>query len=75
MLADAERAGGVSTMTWAVADLALRHALPILLWGLALLGRWRGWLADTVCAASVLIAAGATVVFYLVPLPGRGWPF
>lgn len=74
-LAAAERSGNAWTIGWTTTDVVLRHVLPVFLWGLAVLGRWRGWLADTVFAAAVLIAAGLTLLFYVVPLPVRGWPF
>jgi hypothetical protein len=74
VLASAESTGSPRSMGWASVDLVLRNGLPVILWGAALLGRWRGWLADTVFAAAVIIAAIATLVFYLLPLPGRGAP-
>lgn len=68
---NAEATGSKRAMFWTVTDLVLRNGVPVLLWGLALLGRWRGWLADAVFASAVLIAAAITLALYLVPIPGR----
>ena len=73
-MVNAEATGSGRAIFWTAVDLSLRNGLPVLLWGLALLGRWRGWLADTVFATAILIAAGITLVLYLLPLPGRS-PF
>lgn len=73
-MVNAEATGNPRAVFWTVTDLSLRNGVPVLLWGLALLGRWRGWLADTVFATAVLIAAGITILMYLLPLPGRS-PF
>ena len=73
-MVNAEAKGDPRAAFWTVMDLSLRNGVPVLLWGLALLGRWRGWLADTVFATAIVIAAAITVLMYLLPLPGR-WPF
>ena len=73
-MVNAEATGSPRAMFWAVIDLVLHNGVPVLLWGLALVGRWRGWLADTVFASAVLIAAALTLLAYLLPIPGRS-PF
>ena len=64
----AEEAGR-ATIAFTTLDLAIRHGVPVLLWGAALFGRWRGWLADKVFATAVLIAAAATAIAWAIPLP------
>ena len=67
VLRAAEETGDPKAAFWAVVDLSLHHAAPLLLFGAALFGRWRGWLADKVMALAVLIAVVVTAVLYLVP--------
>ena len=67
-LRGAEESGESGAFARTALDLLLRNALPVLLFGAALFGRWRGWLADKVVAAAVLIAAALTLLFYSVPL-------
>lgn len=67
----AEISGDRGEVFWTAVDVAVRNALPVFLWGLALFGRWRGWLADVVFATAILIAAGLSILCYLVPLPGH----
>lgn len=64
----AEESGETGAFFRTGIDLLLRNGLPVLLFGLALFGRWRGWLADKVLAAAVLIAGALTLLFYSVPL-------
>lgn len=65
----AEEAGRATTIAFTTLDLAIRHGIPVTLWGAALFGRWRGWLADKVFATAVLIAAAATALAWAIPLP------
>ena len=67
-LASAEQTGDVVVVAFTTMNLAVRNGIPVLVWGLACFARWRGWLADKVFALAVLIAAGITVLCYLVPL-------
>lgn len=67
-LASAEQTGDVVVVAFTTANLVVRNGIPVLVWGLALFARWRGWLADLVFAAAVLIAAGVTLLCYLIPV-------
>lgn len=64
----AEQSGDASVVAATTMNLAVRNGIPTVLWGLALFARWRGWLADVVFAASVLIAAAVTLLCYWIPL-------
>ena len=67
-LASAEQTGDVVVVAFTTINLLVRNGVPVLLWGLALFARWRGWLADKVFATAVLIAAGVTLLCYLIPV-------
>src|SRR5688500_11893871 len=67
-LFSAEQTGDVITIAVTTANLVFRNGIPVLVWGVALFARWRGWLADVIFATAVLIAAGITVVCYLIPV-------
>lgn len=67
-LASAEQTGDVVVVAFTTMNLVVRNGIPVVLWGLALFARWRGWLADLVFATAVLIAAAVTLLCYLIPV-------
>lgn len=67
-LASAEQTRDVTVVAATTMNLVVRNAIPLLVWGLAIFARWRGWLADLVFAAAVLIAAAITLLCYLIPV-------
>jgi hypothetical protein len=67
-LNSAEQTGDVVVVAFTTMNLVVRNGIPLVVWGLALFARWRGWLADKVFATAVLIAAAVTVLCYLVPV-------
>lgn len=67
-LASAEQTRDVVVVATTTMNLAVRNGIPLVLWGLALFARWRGWLADVVFAAAVLIAAALTLLCYWIPV-------
>lgn len=60
----AEQSGDVNVFAATTMSLLVLNGVPTVLWGLALFARWRGWLADVVFAAAVLIAAAVTLPCY-----------
>lgn len=67
-LASAEQSRDVVVVAFTTMNLVVRNGIPLLVWGLALFARWRGWLADVVFASAVLIAAVITLLCYLIPI-------
>lgn len=63
-----EKTGDVSAFAATTMSLLVLNGIPTVLWGLALFARWRGWLADVVFAAAVLIAAAITLLCYWIPV-------
>ena len=64
----AEQTGDAGVVAATTMSLLVLNGIPTVLWGLALFARWRGWLADVVFAAAVLIAAAITLPCYWIAL-------
>lgn len=62
----AESTGSAARVAWTLAHIVGFRGIPLVLWGAALFGRWRGWLADKVMAFAVIIAAAVTLVLYVI---------
>ena len=67
-LASAEQTGDVVVVAITTLNLVVRNVIPVVVWGVAVFARWRGWLADKVFAGTVLVAAAITVLCYLLPV-------